>query len=194
MQDLAGRVAKLEQDNRRLKLGGLAVAAVLVAVPLVGAVLPQEVPTVMMPQQASQQWGITETDDGKPIIIANSRNENLRLGIMCAYNIVPEARYMVVLSFPDGGYFRNRDVVIEWPPFRRGGKPETASYNFTVRDNELTLVRFDAEVFVARLAARSGELRIRVNSREGNVETGIFDISRSDDTKGLERLPCYGSF
>ena len=51
MQDLAGRVAKLERDNRRLKLGGLALAAVLVAVPLVGAVLPQEVPDVIDARQ-----------------------------------------------------------------------------------------------------------------------------------------------
>ena len=47
MADLAGRVAKLEQDNRRLKRAGLAVAAVLVAVPLAGATLPRQVPEVV---------------------------------------------------------------------------------------------------------------------------------------------------
>ena len=45
--DLAGRVVKLEQDNRRLKRAGVAVAALLVAVPLAGAMLPRQVPEVV---------------------------------------------------------------------------------------------------------------------------------------------------
>ena len=44
---LAGRVQRLERDNRRLKLGAGALVAVLVAVPLVGAVLPEQVPEVI---------------------------------------------------------------------------------------------------------------------------------------------------
>ncbi len=45
--EIAGRVQRLERDNRRLKLGSGALVAVLVAVPLVGAVLPEQVPEVI---------------------------------------------------------------------------------------------------------------------------------------------------
>ena len=45
--EIAGRVQRLERDNRRLKLGAGALVAVLVAVPLVGAVLPAQVPEVI---------------------------------------------------------------------------------------------------------------------------------------------------
>ena len=45
--EIAGRVQRLERDNRRLKLAGGAMAAVLVAVPLVGAALPAQVPEVI---------------------------------------------------------------------------------------------------------------------------------------------------
>ena len=45
--EIAGRVQRLERDNRRLKLGAGALVALLVAVPLVGAVLPAQVPEVI---------------------------------------------------------------------------------------------------------------------------------------------------
>ena len=45
--EIAGRVQRLERDNRRLKLGAGALVAVLVAAPLVGAVLPAQVPEVI---------------------------------------------------------------------------------------------------------------------------------------------------
>ena len=45
--EIAGRVQRLERDNRRLKLAGGAMAAVLVAVPLGGAALPAQVPEVI---------------------------------------------------------------------------------------------------------------------------------------------------
>ena len=44
---LAGRVQRLERDNRRLKLGAGGLVAVLVALPLVAAVLPAQVPEVI---------------------------------------------------------------------------------------------------------------------------------------------------
>ena len=45
--EIAGRVQRLERDNRRLKLGAGALVAVLVALPLVAAVLPAQVPEVI---------------------------------------------------------------------------------------------------------------------------------------------------
>ena len=45
--EIAGRVQSLERENRRLKLGAGSLVAVLVAVPLVGAVLPAQVPEVI---------------------------------------------------------------------------------------------------------------------------------------------------
>ena len=42
--EIAGRVQRLERDNRRLKLGAGALVAVLVALPLVAAVLPPQNP------------------------------------------------------------------------------------------------------------------------------------------------------
>jgi len=47
VRELVARVGKLERDNRRLKLAGAGVVAVLLAVALVGAVLPQEIPEVI---------------------------------------------------------------------------------------------------------------------------------------------------
>ena len=47
LENLAGRVERLEQQNRRLKRAGLAAAALLVAVPLGGAKLPRQVPEVV---------------------------------------------------------------------------------------------------------------------------------------------------
>lgn len=47
MGDLEQRVEKLERGNRRLKMVGGVVAAVLMAAALVGAVLPQEIPEVV---------------------------------------------------------------------------------------------------------------------------------------------------
>ena len=41
--DIEQRVERLERENRRLKLAGAAVVAVLLAVALVGAVMPQEI-------------------------------------------------------------------------------------------------------------------------------------------------------
>ena len=45
--EIAGRVQRLERDNRRLRLAAGCLVALVVAVPLVGAVLPQEVPEVI---------------------------------------------------------------------------------------------------------------------------------------------------
>ena len=41
------RVSKLEQDNRRLKLTVGALLLVLEAVPLIGAVMPEQIPEVI---------------------------------------------------------------------------------------------------------------------------------------------------
>ena len=45
--EIAGRVQRLERDNRRLKLGAGGLVALVVAVPLVGAVLPAQGPEVI---------------------------------------------------------------------------------------------------------------------------------------------------
>ena len=44
---LESRVDKLEQDNRRLKLTLGALLLVMAAVPLIGAVMPQEIPELI---------------------------------------------------------------------------------------------------------------------------------------------------
>ena len=45
--EIAGRVQRLERDNRRLRLAAGCLVALVVAVPLVGAVLPAQVPEVI---------------------------------------------------------------------------------------------------------------------------------------------------
>ena len=45
------RLDKLEQDNRRLKLTVGALLLALAAVPLIGAVMPQQIPDVIQAQQ-----------------------------------------------------------------------------------------------------------------------------------------------
>ena len=45
--EIAGRVQRLERDNRRLRLAAGCLVALVVAVPLVGAVLPVQVPEVI---------------------------------------------------------------------------------------------------------------------------------------------------
>ena len=47
VRELVARVGKLERDNRRWKLASGAVVAVLLAVALVGAVMPQEIPEII---------------------------------------------------------------------------------------------------------------------------------------------------
>ena len=44
---LESRVSKLEQDNRRLILVVIALLLVLAAVPLIGAVMPEQIPEVI---------------------------------------------------------------------------------------------------------------------------------------------------
>ena len=46
-QEVTARIERLERENRRLKLAGGAVVAVLLGVALVGAVMPQEIPEVI---------------------------------------------------------------------------------------------------------------------------------------------------
>ena len=45
--DIEQRFERLERENQRLKLAGAAVVAVLLAVALVGAVKPQEIPEII---------------------------------------------------------------------------------------------------------------------------------------------------
>ena len=45
--DIERRVERLERENRRLKVAGGAVVAVLLTVALVGAVMPQEIPEII---------------------------------------------------------------------------------------------------------------------------------------------------
>jgi hypothetical protein len=45
------RLDKIEQDNRRLKLTVGALLLVLAAVPLIGAVMPQEIPELIQARQ-----------------------------------------------------------------------------------------------------------------------------------------------
>ena len=47
MSELEQRVANLERQNRKLQFGLVGVVAALLAVPLVGAVMPQEIPDVI---------------------------------------------------------------------------------------------------------------------------------------------------
>ena len=49
--DIEQRFERLERENRRLKLAGAAVVAVLLAVALVGAVMPQEIPEIVEARQ-----------------------------------------------------------------------------------------------------------------------------------------------
>ena len=60
---LESRVSKLEQDNRRLKLAVGALLLVLAAVPLVGAVMPQEIPGLIQ----AQRFEVIDEDDRKRV-------------------------------------------------------------------------------------------------------------------------------
>ena len=53
--EIAGRVQRLERDNRRLKLGAGALVAVLVALPLVAAMLPPQNPFRQQQQEVPQR-------------------------------------------------------------------------------------------------------------------------------------------
>ena len=79
MHDLSAvvaRVEKLERENRRLKIVGCAVVAILAAVALTGAVMPQEVPDEI---RARRFVAVDESGAGRALITKNgflSRDEN----------------------------------------------------------------------------------------------------------------------
>ena len=60
---LESRVDKLEQDNRRLKLTVGALLLALAAVPLVGAVMPQEIPGLIQ----AQRFEVIDENDRKRV-------------------------------------------------------------------------------------------------------------------------------
>lgn len=60
MSELEQRVANLERQNGRLQFGLAAVVALMLAVPLVGALMPQEIPE-MIEARAFRVVGENET-------------------------------------------------------------------------------------------------------------------------------------
>ena len=74
------RLDKIEQDNRRLKLTVGALLLVMAAVPLIGAVMPEQIPKVI---QAQQFQAVNENGNIRAVmtgggIVYSDENGNLR--------------------------------------------------------------------------------------------------------------------
>jgi len=69
VRELVARVGKLERDNRRGKIAGGGVVAALLAVALVGAVMPQEIPWAI---QAQVFQAVDETGEVRGVMTAGS--------------------------------------------------------------------------------------------------------------------------
>ena len=86
---LAGRVQRLERANRRLQLGAGGLVAVLVAVPLVAAVLPVQVPDVIsarafrvVDEQGTQRATFNAMDGkGSLTLVGDQGERDVRVGL-----------------------------------------------------------------------------------------------------------------
>ena len=78
VRELVARVGKLERDNRRLKLAGAGVVAVLLTVALVGAVMPQEIPDVIEAREfrVVAENGNTRAELGAGWLILGERSDH----------------------------------------------------------------------------------------------------------------------
>ena len=80
---LESRVDKLEHDNRRLKLTVGALLLVMAAVPLIGAVMPQEIPELIQARefQVIGEFGNERAGMSASGIAYNDENGTIRAGM-----------------------------------------------------------------------------------------------------------------
>ena len=80
---LESRVDKIERDNRRLKLTVGALLLVMAAVPLIGAVMPQEIPELIQARefQVIGEFGNERAGMSASGIAYNDENGTIRAGM-----------------------------------------------------------------------------------------------------------------
>lgn len=110
------RVNKLEQDNRRLKLALGALLLVLTVVPLVGAVMPEQVPQVI----TARQFRVIDATDVVRASISNSgityydRNGTKRSNVADAINYWDENSTVRVLIGDPGIIYADETGNVVW--------------------------------------------------------------------------------
>ena len=110
------RVSKLEQDNRRLKLALGALLLVLAAVPLVGAVIPEQIPHVI----TARQFRVIDATDIVRASISNSgityydRNGTRRSSVADAINYWDENNTVRILMGDPGIIYADENGNVVW--------------------------------------------------------------------------------
>ena len=110
------RVNKLEQDNRRLKLALGALLLVLTVVPLVGAVMPEQVPQVI----TARQFRVIDATDVVRASISNSgityydRNGTKRSNVDDAINYWDENNTVRILMGDPGIIYADENGNVVW--------------------------------------------------------------------------------
>ena len=110
------RLGTLEKDNRRLKLTLVALLLVLSAVPLIGAIMPEQVPQVI----TARQFRVIDATDIVRVSISNSgvtyydRNGTRRSMVADAINYWDENNAIRVLMGDPGIVYVDVDGNVVW--------------------------------------------------------------------------------
>jgi len=110
------RVNKLERDNRRLKLALGALLLVLAVVPLVGALMPEQVPQVI----TARQFRVIDATDVIRASISNSgityydRNGTKRSNVADAINYWDENNTVRILMGDPGIIYADENGNMVW--------------------------------------------------------------------------------
>ena len=110
------RVNKLEQDNRRLKLALGGLLLLLTVVPLVGAVIPEQVPQII----TARQFRVIDATDVVRASISNSgityydRNGTKRSNVADAINYWDENNTVRILMGDPGIIYADENGNVVW--------------------------------------------------------------------------------
>ncbi len=168
MHDLSAVVARLERverENRRLKIAGGAVVAVLAAVVLVGAVMPQEIPEVI----EARMFRVVDENGESRILISAGGFEYL------------DQYGTVVANINDLGIFHGDE--------NRGGQAMMSSFGFAFFDENGTErasmddlgIMYSDENGKSRALMLSGGFLYRDENGTQRAALGAFEVISPGD-------------